>query len=126
FLEFDVHLAADGVPVVIHDHELMRTAGLPGTVFDFNSADLARVEVAERARFGDRYAGVCMPLLRDLVEALANRVEVTVFAEIKRASLRRFGHELVLARVLEALRPIRSRAVVISFDFAAVHMARQQ
>jgi glycerophosphoryl diester phosphodiesterase len=126
FLEFDVHLAADGVPVIIHDHELMRTAGIPGCVFDFSSAELARVEVAERGRFGDRHAGVRIPLLRDLVDLLANRVEITVFAEIKRASLRRFGHELVVARVLDVLRPLRSRCVVISFDLTAVHMARTQ
>ena len=34
FLELDVQLSRDGVPVVIHDHLLARTTGLPGSVFD--------------------------------------------------------------------------------------------
>lgn len=125
FLEFDIQLAADGVPVVLHDAELARTAGVPGSVFELTSTDLAALEVNEKERFGDRHRGVRVPLLKDVVELVAGRREITVFAEIKRASLRRFGHEVVVPRVLEILRPLRSRAVVISFDLPAIHMARQ-
>lgn len=125
FLELDVQMSADGVPVVIHDLELARTAGVPGTVFDLTAAELAQVEVGERPRFGDRYREARIPRLKDIVEAFAERPEVTIFAEIKRASLRRFGHEVVLRRVLDLLRPLRSRCVVISFDLTAIHMARE-
>src|SRR5262245_32268868 len=125
FVEFDIQLTSDGVPVVIHDHDLARTAGIPGSVLELSAADVAGIEVAERGRFGDQFAGTTVPQLREVVEWLAERREVTVFAEIKRASLRRFGHEVVVPRILEALKPVRSRCVVISFDFAAIHMARQ-
>jgi len=124
FLEFDVHLSADGVPVVIHDHELTRTAGLPGSVFDYSIAELRQVEVNEPGRLGGRFHGVLIPTLADVVEFLKERHEITAFVEIKRASLRRFGHEQVVARVLDILKPVRSRCVVISFDLPAVHMAR--
>jgi glycerophosphoryl diester phosphodiesterase len=126
FLEFDVHLSGDEIPIVIHDHELARTAGLPGCVFDHAAAHLARTEVNEPQRFGGRHRGTCIPLLSDVVTFLAERREITAFVEIKRASLRHFGHEIVVARVLEALRPVRSRCVVISFDLPAVHIARQR
>jgi glycerophosphoryl diester phosphodiesterase len=53
------------------------------------------------------------------------RPEVRVFVEIKRASLTRFGHEQVLARVLQTLRPAHAQCVVISFDLAAVRSARE-
>jgi glycerophosphoryl diester phosphodiesterase len=125
FIEFDVQLAADGVPVVIHDHELARTTGLEGSVFDHSAQELATIEAAERARFEDRFAGVRIPLLGDVVEFLAGRREITAFVEIKRASLRRFGPEVVVPKVLEMLKPVRSRCVVISFDLPAVNMARQ-
>lgn len=125
FLEFDIQLSADGVPVVLHDVELARTAGVPGSVFEMTAADLASLEVAEKERFGDRHRGVRIPLLKDVVELLAERLEVTVFAEIKRASLRRFGQAVVVPRVLEILKPLRSRCVIISFDLPAIHMARQ-
>lgn len=126
FLEFDVHLSADAVPMVIHDHELMRTAGVPGCVFDFSAADLGRIEVNETTRLDGRFQGVHIPTLSRVVEFLSKRHEITAFVEIKRASLRHHGHELVVPKVLEALKPVRSRCVVISFDLPAIHMARQQ
>jgi glycerophosphoryl diester phosphodiesterase len=126
FIEFDVQLSADQVPVVIHDHELARTAGIPGCVFDLAAAELARTEVNEPERFGGRHRGTRIPLLSEVVDFVAERHEITAFVEIKRASLRHFGHEIVVARVLETLRPVRSRCVVISFDLPAVHMARHR
>lgn len=125
FLELDVHLSADGVPVVIHDHQLQRTAGLPGTVFEYPAAELARMEVAERSRFGERFQGTRVPLLTDVLALLDGRPEVTLFVEIKRASLTQFGHDQVVARVIETIRPWRAQCVVISFDLAAVYRARQ-
>lgn len=126
FLEFDVQLSADGVPVVIHDHELARTAGVPGSVFEHAAADLRAIEVNEAARFGDRHRGIRIPTLAEVVGFLAQRREITAFVEIKRASLRRFGHEVVVPKVLDVLRPVRSRCVLISFDLPALHMARQR
>lgn len=126
FLEFDVQLSADEVPVVIHDHELARTAGIPGVVFDLTATELTRTEVNEPQRFGGRHRGTRIPLLSEVVSFIAERREITAFVEIKRASLRRFGHEIVVPKVLEALKPVRSRCVVISFDLPAVHMARQR
>jgi glycerophosphoryl diester phosphodiesterase len=125
FLELDVHLSADGVPVVIHDHFLSRTTGRPGTVFDLEAAQLAQIEASEPQRFGKRYTGTRIPLLADVLELLAGRPEVTLFVEIKRASLVRFGHDHVVDRVVQTLKPARGQCVVISFDLAAVHRARQ-
>jgi glycerophosphoryl diester phosphodiesterase len=125
FLELDIQLSIDHVPMVIHDHDLQRTTGLSGTVFERTGADLATLSAGERQRFGDRFADASIPQLRDVVALLLQRPEVTLFAEIKRASLRQFGHETVVARVLDVVKPLRGRCVVISFDLAAIHMARQ-
>jgi len=125
FLELDIQLSIDGVPMVIHDHELKRTAGVAGSVHDMTAAELTQVSVGERARFGDRYVDVKMPTLADTLRILEARPQLTLFVEIKRASLNRFGHDQVVHRVCEVLRPFRSQCVVISFDLPAVHLARQ-
>ncbi len=125
FLELDVHLCADGVPVVIHDHQLERTTGTPGSVFDLPAAQIAQLDASEPQRFGERFRGTCIPLLRDVLALLEGRPEVTLFVEIKRASLAHFGHDQVVSRVLETLKPVRTQCVVISFDLAAVYRARQ-
>lgn len=124
-LELDVHLSSDGVPVVIHDHRLQRTTGRSGTVFDLPAQQLLQIDAHEPQRFGERFRGTRIPLLRDVLALLEGRPEVTLFVEIKRASLAHFGHEQVLARVLEVLYPARAQCVVISFDLAAIYRARQ-
>jgi glycerophosphoryl diester phosphodiesterase len=125
FVEFDVQLAADEIPVVIHDDTLVRTGGRPESVFDLTAAELAQIEVAERTRFEDRFSDTCVPSLVRAVELLAGYPHAKGFVEIKRESLRRFGHDMVLRRVLDALRPARAQCIVISFDLRAVHQARE-
>jgi glycerophosphoryl diester phosphodiesterase len=125
FLELDVHLSADGVPVVIHDHQLERTTGERGTVFEHRASRIAQIDANEPQRFGERFRGTHIPLLTDVLSLLEGRPEVTLFVEIKRASLIHFGYDQVVARVLETLRPVRTQCVVISFDLAAVFRARQ-
>lgn len=125
FLELDVHLSRDGVPVVIHDHLLLRTTGLPGSVFEHDAADLANIDAGEAQRFGDRFSGIRLPLLRDVLRLLTRRPEITLFVEIKRASLNEFGHDHVVSQVLEVIKPWRTQCVIISFDLAAVHRARR-
>jgi len=125
FLEIDVHMSADGVPVVIHDADLSRTTGVEGQVYDKPVADLLTTEAAERQRFGARFAGTCIPTLADAAQLLEDRPEVTLFVEIKRASLAHFGHDQVVPQVLEAVRPWRTQVVIISFDLPAVFRARQ-
>jgi glycerophosphoryl diester phosphodiesterase len=44
-LEFDVRLARDRVPVVIHDASLRRTALIAGSIATLSSVELARVDV---------------------------------------------------------------------------------
>jgi glycerophosphoryl diester phosphodiesterase len=44
-IEFDVRLAADGVPVCIHDATLRRTARRPGAVSRLTSAELSEIDV---------------------------------------------------------------------------------
>ncbi len=125
FLELDVQLSADGVPMVIHDHELPRTTGQPGCVFDLRADQLAQLEACEPDRFGERFRGTRIPLLTDVLGLLEGRPEVTLFVESKTESLAQFGHDQVVSRVVDTLRPARSQCVVISFDLAAVHRARQ-
>jgi glycerophosphoryl diester phosphodiesterase len=125
FLELDVQLSRDGQPVVIHDHLLARTTGLPGSVFEHDAAELARIEASEAARFGERFRGTALPMLADVLALLASRPEVTLFVELKRASLAHHGHDAVVSAVLEAIGPLRSQCVLISFDLPAVHRARQ-
>ena len=43
-IEFDVRLTRDGVPVIIHDNSLRRTAGLPHRISDLTWSELQRFD----------------------------------------------------------------------------------
>jgi glycerophosphoryl diester phosphodiesterase len=116
YVEFDIQLSADHVPMVIHDQNLMRTANLNIEVSKADCAALKQHSVGEPGRFGDQYAAVKIPSLDEVVELLKKWPDARAFVEIKRSSLRRFGRWKVLAAVLKAIRPALEQCIVISFD----------
>ena len=71
-LELDVHLSADGVPVVVHDATLDRTTNATGPVAARTAAELARVDAGWRfagphGDFPFRAQGLGIPALRDVL-----------------------------------------------------------
>jgi glycerophosphoryl diester phosphodiesterase len=123
-VEFDVHLTADLVPVVLHDADLQRTAGVGGNPLEMNWQQLAGIKAGEPARFGGKFGDVGLPSLEQVAGLLQSFPEATAFVELKRASLRAFGQETVVSQVCAALGPVASQCVVISFDLEAVKLAR--
>jgi glycerophosphoryl diester phosphodiesterase len=124
-VEFDVQLSADRQPVLLHDSNLKRTAGVDRNALEMTWAELAEVSVNEESRFLKRYTDVGIPTLSQAVSLLATYPHATAFVELKRASLRTFGQEVFVRKVCETLKPIARQCVIISFDLAAIHHVRQ-
>ncbi|HEV7714300.1 MAG TPA: glycerophosphodiester phosphodiesterase family protein [Steroidobacteraceae bacterium] len=124
FIEIDVQISANGVPVTVRGSEIVRGARLE-SVAELTAAELGQVDASEPLRFGARFHGTGIPRMVDVLSLLTKRPETTVFVTIGRASLTRFGHDQVVAQVVETLKPFRSRCVVVSADLPAVHRARQ-
>ena len=125
YIEFDVHLSADRMPVVMHDTNLKRCAGIDRDALEMSWQQLSETNVGEASRFSDRYLDICIPSLTQVVELLAGFPEVTAFVELKRASLQKYGNELFIHRVCESLKPIAAQAVIISFDLPAIHYVQR-
>ena len=83
-LELDVHLSADGVPVVHHDATLDRTTSASGPVAARTAAELARVDAGCRFAAGGafpfRNQGIGVPTL---AEVLRRYPDVPVIVEMK-------------------------------------------
>lgn len=125
YVELDVQLSADRQPVLLNDSSLKRTAGLDRDALQMTLQELAEVSVNESQRFQSRFTDVGIPTLAQAAELLASHPTATVFVQLKRASLRAQGHETVVHRVCEVLKPIARQCVIISSDLAAVHHVRQ-
>lgn len=126
-VEFDVMLASDGVPVVVHDPELGRTVAGSGHVNDYTAAQLGAMEAG--AWFGPQFAGEGVPTFDAVVAYCkaqriwmnieikpAPGVDVATGAAVARATRDYFAKEIAAGELL----PLLS-----SFSIAALEAARQ-
>jgi glycerophosphoryl diester phosphodiesterase len=120
FIEFDVHVAADGVPVVARDSQFARIDRFE----DMSAAQLSALPAGQPERFGDRFSDSRIDTLASTLSLLEGRPEITAFIVIGAASVRRFGREHVISQVIRKLKPVRSRCVLASADLATIHTAR--
>ncbi|MEP7147893.1 MAG: glycerophosphodiester phosphodiesterase family protein [Acidobacteriota bacterium] len=87
-VEFDVRLSKDGVPIVIHDATLVRTAGINKRVSDLTAEQLAEVDVgswfnaAYPAQARPEFAAEGIPSLRTVLRLLENAAG-PVYIEMK-------------------------------------------
>jgi glycerophosphoryl diester phosphodiesterase len=121
FLEFDLHLTADGEVVVIHDATLDRTTTARGPVRGVTRAELAAARI--RARDGS-VTDEAVPTFAQVLE-LAAPTAVQLLPEIK-AGPERKRYEEIEEKVLALLRTygMLPRATVQSFDPGTIHRLR--
>lgn len=124
FVEFDVQLTADEIPVVIHDDTFIRTAGHEGSIFDVYAADLEHICVDEASRFAARFPEARISTLENVAVWLKGLPQVTAFVEIKAESLQRFSIQKAVMQVLNVLEPVKTQCVLISFESQVVSFTR--
>ena len=126
FIEIDVQLSRDGVPVLFHDRTLARLCGVAGAVHELTWTQLQDLRASEFERFGYKFAQNRLTGLREFAEFLRTRTEVTAFVEIKRAALAQFGIDATLAAVSRELQGLDARVILISFSLELLAAARAQ
>jgi glycerophosphoryl diester phosphodiesterase len=112
-LELDVHLSADGVPVVFHDDTLERTTNAGGPVAARTAAELGEVDAGWHFRDGSgghpfRRQGLGVPTLRDV---LTRHRDVPIIVEMKLDSLE------MGARVAAEIRAARAEHAVCAAGY---------
>lgn len=126
YVEFDIQLSADQVPVLFHDRDMQRMCGRDGSVQELTLAELQELSVHEFSKFGYKFVGNRITTLKELVTYLVTQPQVTAFVELKRSSLKKYGIATMLARVYEELSPIKHQCVIISYDLDALQTVRTQ
>ncbi len=119
--EVDLRLTRDGVPVMLHDADLARTAGDPRRIADLSSRDLGEVDAGRW--FAPEFAGQRVPALAEVLAALP----ATFFLECELKVEEGEDPERLVAAVAAALAASRRPGgfVLTSFDEAAVRVARR-
>jgi glycerophosphoryl diester phosphodiesterase len=122
WVEFDVMLAGDGVPILFHDDTLERTTGRNGLVAQTPSEEMLALDAG--AWFGPDFAGELVPSFAaalDLVRACGLRVNVeikpTAGTEVETAQ----GVVSELSRLWPASEPI---PMISSFHTSCLEVAK--
>lgn len=124
YIELDVQLTKDKVPIVYHDADTLRMSGISGALFDLTLSEIKQLEAYFPQRFGDAYRGTPVAALHEFVSFVEQWPQVRSFVEIKPESIDYFGIESVVDQVMAIIGPISHRCVVISFHDAAIEYAR--
>lgn len=123
-VEFDMMLSRDRVPMACHDESLTRLTGRDLRVSESEAAALSGLPLSVPGRFGDRFRNERLATVAQMLALAADWPATTLFVEIKRASLQRFGRSAVLDALLPLLAGRPNPLVLISFDAPVLEMAR--
>ena len=123
-IEFDVRLASDGVPVVIHDATLRRTAQIAGGVSDFTSAQLKQIDVGswfnrrhpEVAR--PKYAQETVPTLEQVLDLFAGSAGI-LYLEMKSNDRQVAALSAAVVKLVQNY-SFSDRVIVASFNLSAL------
>jgi glycerophosphoryl diester phosphodiesterase len=118
-IEFDVHLSADGVPVVIHDATVDATTGSSGRVRDMTVSQLKRLDAG--STFDPAFAGERIPTLAETLETFGERLLLNI--ELKEMSVFDRGLEQTVVDLVEEY-GLQDRVFFSSFNPFALRRAQ--
>lgn len=117
-VEFDLHTARDGIPVLLHDEKLRRTTGGRGKVTDHTADELGGLDAG--SWFGSAFAGEPVPTLEAALDTVAP-AGVRIYAEIKGVRSR---DDLNGVAAVVADAGLAESTVFISMDWEALDRIR--
>ncbi len=124
YVECDVQITADGVPILSHDANLLKLTGKQIIIADHDWSELRDMPAGYAERFGDRFENERIATLEQFVELMSAQDHVLSFIELKESSIDYWGMKAVQL-VLEQLQPIAGDCALISFSDDALAHARK-
>jgi|FLOH01.1.fsa_nt_gi glycerophosphoryl diester phosphodiesterase len=127
--ELDVQLTKDKVAIMLHDTNLVRTAGIKLDVFQTAAKTLYSQSIHEPDKFAKRYYPEYLASLKqviDLFNSQNNNSKLKVFIEVKIESIENFGMSAVLKAINNELIDAKFIAIIISYDYEFIQLAQQE
>lgn len=118
YIEIDLHRSKDGVLVVSHDEDTLRTTGAAGLIREQMFPALRKLDAGYANEFGDRFKGERLPRLEEVLD-LVQETPIGIMIESK---------QLLLEDDVVALLKKRGelkKHIFASFDELSVFRAKQ-
>jgi glycerophosphoryl diester phosphodiesterase len=118
-VELDVHLSADGVPMVIHNARVDETTNGSGMVKEKTLAELRELDAG--CRFSDRFAGTPIPTLSEVLAEIGAQLLVNI--ELKAGN----NSSQLVQKAVELVRRhnMAHRVMFSSFDVLLLRCSQQ-
>lgn len=127
YMELDLQMTADQVPVLHHDPSLVRMADVDLDVRDIKVRRFKALKASYTNRFGTEFSDNSFTTFRRFCKWLKRHPEVNAFVEIKAESLERFGTPLFLDEVYRRIlkEDVDQQCIIISFELDAIEYTRK-
>lgn len=116
YVEVDIQLSADYIPVLFHDRDLHRLCQQTGAIHDYTFSQLEKFNVSDTEKFSDQYATNKITSLQIFIGFLKEHPELNAFIELKRSMIEKFGEELVLKILLPMFDGMKEQISFISYN----------
>jgi glycerophosphoryl diester phosphodiesterase len=124
YVELDIQLSKDKIPIVIHDDNFKRTAGIDKNVRDLTADEINSIYLNSSTQSENINKLLKINTLKQVIEKLNVYSKITVFVEIKRQSIEHFGLSQVVDQVLDAQMDAKFNIVIISFVGEAIEYVK--
>lgn len=120
-IEIDVHLSADGYPVVIHDNRLERTSNGTGLVKDKSLNELKGLDFG--SWFSEEFKNEPIPTLEEVFDLISN-ISILLNIEIKSGGIVYLGIEEIIAGLVKKYR-MEEKVIISSFNHHSLSMLKR-
>lgn len=124
YIETDVNITSDGIPVLSHDANLLKLTGKQIIIADHSYDEIKDMQAGDSEKFDDKFNHCRIATVEQFSELLKDWPDVTCFVEIKEPCINYFGLKAV-DLIMEALSAIHSQVIVISYNYDAVEYAQK-
>lgn len=119
WIELDVQLSKDGVPVVIHDYKLRRTTGASGAVKEYTFEQLSKLD--NGSWFSSEFHNERIPALEQVLKETKGRIHLNI--ELKTKDKMYPGLEQAVINLIKGY-SMEDDVVITSFDTLALKTAK--
>ena len=125
-VEFDIQMTTDEQLIVLHDDNTLRTSGIEKSVLNAKYSELSKISVHEPERLGDTHMPTPISTLSSALSLLKSYPDTHAYIEVKEESLEKWGHDIVLKKLLLDLATYETQCTIISFDLPILDLIKAQ
>ena len=129
YIELDVHLSQEGVPMVMHDENLSRTTNGTGVIGQYTVTGLKSFSAGFLTKFGDKFQAQQVPTLEEVLGLIMKGSDKFLFIEIKSHDNDQAYNDqvgfIVYQTVINRFHEFKDRIAFISFNTSILDTIRE-